>query len=87
MSAPAGLILLPFLPCAAALNTANILRRFFRLEGANGAKEGKVVITQRQCGGQYNLACGPTPWHSTGLFRDRLADNKCAVLCRQPNDF
>jgi hypothetical protein len=33
------------------------LRRYFRLEGANGAPEGRVVITQRQCGAQYNLAC------------------------------
>ena len=65
---------------------ANILRRFFRLEGANGAKEGKVVITQRQCGGQYNLACGCLGI-ALACSETSLADDKCAVLCRQPDDF
>jgi hypothetical protein len=38
--------------------------KFYRLEGANGHAAGSVTITQRQCGGQYNLAYSPTDYGS-----------------------
>ena len=38
--------------------------KFFRLEGAGDAAQGRVTITQRQCGAQYNLAYTPIPFEA-----------------------